>query len=116
MTFGWEWILALTAGGVLGVAGRFFWKLCRRLLSPSPGEGFNPSDTIYLEPSRAKEILRDLERKREETLSEIDIKYADRRRDFLAYLDAQREAIIADLRKPKPDPDTPGAGDLITKK
>lgn len=92
----WEWVLALIAGGTLGVAGKFFWRLIRRLTSaPEAGVG----RTIYLEPQRAQEILRGLERKREETLQEIDNRYADRRRDFLAYLDAQSDAITADLKR-----------------
>ena len=96
MSMSWEWIIAVTAGGILGVAGKFFWKLIRRLtFAPEAGVG----RTIYLEPQRAKEILRELERKREETLQEIDSRYADRRRAFLDYLDAQSDAITADLRR-----------------
>ena len=92
----WEWVFALITGGILGVAGRVVWKLIRRLTSaPEAGVG----RTIYLEPPRAKEILHELEKKREETLQEIDSRYADRRRDFLEYLDAQSDAITADLKR-----------------
>lgn len=100
MSWQLDWVVAATAGGILGVAGKYFWGLVKRLMR-SPSAGGATDDllgTVYLEPSRAKEILNDLARKREETLKEIDNRYADRRRDFLQYLDAQREQIIRDLR------------------
>jgi hypothetical protein len=109
---GWEWVAVLAAGGALGIAARFAWGLVLRLLGlASAGrpdglpslEDLDGEDSlsrkVYLEPQRAKELLRDLERKKEQTLSEIDQRYADRRRDFLEYLDAQREQIVRDLQR-----------------
>ena len=111
MSWQFDWVVAATAGGILGVAGKFFWGLVKRLMrSPSAGDEQQILGKVYLEPSRAKEILNDLARKREETLKEIDNRYADRRRDFLEYLDAQREQIIRDLRDRQARESTPPRG------
>lgn len=106
-------VAALVGGALLGTVGRLIWSLVRRLFRASPPHDGLPSladlpegednldlmRKVYLEPKRAKELLRELERKKEQTLSEIDARYADRRRDFLAYLDGQREQIVRDLKR-----------------
>jgi hypothetical protein len=92
----WEWLLAISSGAILGVAGKFFWQLIRRLNSPRGEAG----KTVYLEPSRAKDLIHVLDKEMERTLQEIDRGYAARRRDFTTYLDAQRDAIAADLKPP----------------
>lgn len=112
----WEWIGALVVGGVLGVGARWFWRLFRALVPGSAPSEVDLAKKVYLEPTRAKEILRDLDKKKEQTLSEIDRGYADRRRELLSYLEGQREQIIRDLNRkrttthppdPGPPPDSP---------
>lgn len=90
-----ELLLSFGVGGLLALVCRPILRwLVRRLAAKSA-----TSPTIYLEPQRAKEILFDLEQKREKTLAEIDHRYADRRSEFLAYVDAQRNAIAAELKR-----------------
>jgi len=109
-----DWIVAMLAGSIVGLAIGFCGRLFKRLR----GGSTVPTETelagkVYLEPSRAQEILREIEKKKQHTLKEIDSRYSDRRRDFLEYLDGQREAIIRDLHQRQsqpPPPDPPGGG------
>lgn len=103
-------LLALVAGCVAGLGGGWLVRLLRSLGARRQHPGDSPRDTVYLEPSRAKEILRELERRKEDTLSEIDRSYADRRRDFLSYLEGQREQIFRDLQRKRTPDHTEGAG------
>jgi len=102
MNWSWEWVLGITAGGALGWLGRWAWGLLR------DSGAIQVRPTIYVEPTKAKELIRDLDRRKEQTLSEIDGKYLRARAEFNDYLLAQRERIVRDLKRPPGDPPKPG--------